>query len=137
MSRENVKHFFIKAERDEAIKKNLLEALKGIKPEMQDEASQKIVQIARAAGFDFNIEELLEARAELIDTANANPELSDRDLGVVSGGINPSYKAMVVSVSVATVGAGCAVMSVIGEVSTNSSGCSSWLTTNKNYYECK
>jgi len=86
MSKENVKKFFIKVEQDETVKKNLLTVLEGIKPEMQNEAVEKIIQTAKDAGFEFDARELFEVRAELIDTANSNPELFDKNLDIVSGG---------------------------------------------------
>lgn len=57
--------------------------MQSAKPETQNEAAEKIIRTAKAAGFDFSAEELFEARAELADTANSNPELSDKDLSAV------------------------------------------------------
>ena len=133
MSKENVKKFFIKVEQDETVRKNFLASIEGIKPENQNEAAEKIIQTAKAAGFEFNTEDLFEARAELIDAANSNQELSDEALNSVSGGNN--NKTLPICVSVATVGLGCAVMSIVG--STSESGCGTLLTTNKNDKFCK
>ncbi len=88
MSKESVKNFFIKVEQDETVKKNFLASIEGIKPENQNEAAEKIIQTAKAEGFEFNAEEFFEVRAELISTAKSKAELSDKDLSAVSGGVN-------------------------------------------------
>jgi predicted ribosomally synthesized peptide with nif11-like leader len=137
MSKENVKKFFAKVEQDENIRNNFLIAMEDVKPEIQNEAAEKIIKVAAAAGFNFNSKELFEARAELIDMVNSNPELSDKELGAVSGGITDS-KFKAVTASVTTAGIACAVMSIIGEatVKQNSAGCAAWLTINKNVHYC-
>ncbi len=137
MSKETVKKFFVKVEQDETLRNSFLAAIKSIKPENQNEVAEKIIQTAKTAGFDFSAEELFEARAELVDAANSNPELSDKDLSAVSGGITES-KAKAVGVSIGTVGIGCAVISIMGEatVSQNSTGCAAWLTINKSVHYC-
>lgn len=138
MSKENVKKFFVRVEQDETVRKNFLASMESIKPETQNEAAEKIIKTAKAAGFNFNAEELFEARAELIDAVNSNPELSDKDLSSVSGGINYT-KTKTIAMSVISAGIVCAVMSIIGEakIPENSSGCAAWLTINKSHHSCK
>lgn len=137
MSKETVKNFFVKVEQDETLRNSFLAAIKSIKPENQNEVAEKIIQTAKTAGFDFSAEELFEARAELVDAANSNPELSDKDLGAVSGGITDA-KFKAVTISVTTAGIACAVVSIVGEatVSKNSAGCAAWLTINKSVHYC-
>ncbi len=94
MSKENVKKFFIKVEQDETVRKNFLASMAGIKPEAQNETVEKIIQTAKAEGFEFNAEELFEARAELIDAASSNTELSDENLNCVSGGIKSTLATL-------------------------------------------
>lgn len=137
MSKENVKKFFVKVEQDEIVRKNFLAAIESIKPETQNEVAEKIIWTAKAAGFDFSVEELFEARIELVDIANSNPELSDKDLGAVSGGITDA-KFKMVAISIGSAGIACAVASIVGEatVSKNSTGCAAWLTINKDVHYC-
>lgn len=115
MSKESVKNFFIKVEHDETLKKNFLASIEGIKPENQNEAAEKIIQTAKAAGFDFNAKDLFEARAELIDTANSNRELSNEDLNSVSGG-DSTTKGLAIAISAVGIG-GCAIISVSQDLS--------------------
>ena len=138
MSKENVKNFFGKVEQDETVRKNFLAAMESIKPETQNEAAEKIIQTAKAAGFNFNAEELFEARAELSDIANSNPELSDKQLGAVSGGVTDA-KFKAVTISIAGVGIACVIVSIAGEatIPQNSAGCAAWLTINKDVHYCR
>ncbi len=86
MSKENVKKMFITMQTDAKLQKKFAEGaqLNGKKPE--NVQADLLVEFGKAAGFVFSKEELLAARAELMDKSKENRELCDDDLVNVAGG---------------------------------------------------
>ena len=74
MAKENVKKFFEKVAKDENLKKALAAA-----------QTDALVAVAKKAGFDFTVEELLASAKTAVG------ELSDSELDAVAGGWIPIY----------------------------------------------
>lgn len=87
----------------------------------------RLIEFGKAAGFSFSKDDLMAARAELIDTMNSNGELSDDDLEKVAGG--GSFKGMAAIMSVMTAGAACVALSVNAEIFSGGGGCGKVMTT--------
>jgi hypothetical protein len=115
MSKDNVKQMFGKMEKDAELQKKYAELMQAHQKETEKALTDKLVEFGKTSGFGFSKDDLLAARAELVDKLNSNKELSDGDLTNVAGG-NASTKAMVGMVSVATIGTFCALAGVISIV---------------------
>ncbi len=124
MSKENVKQMFGKMEKDVQLQKKYAEMMQTLQKETEKILADKLVELGQTVGFVFSKDDLIAARAELIDNVNANKELSDKDLEKVAGG--GITKAGTVVFSIASVGIGCAMLSIA--TSTQSYGCAGQLS---------
>jgi len=86
MSKESVKQMFGKMEKDAALKAKYAEIMQSHLKETEKALAAKLVEMGKSSGFAFSNEDLLAARAELLDKTNSNKELSDNDLENVAGG---------------------------------------------------
>jgi len=115
MSKENVKNMFIKIQKDENLQKKYAQLMKEHGEYMQGLLADMLIKLGKSSGFDFSKDELIAARAQLIDNANSNKELSTDDLANVAGGLKDlTRKEMGIAVSVVFLGLGCAVASILG-----------------------
>jgi len=128
MSRENVRKMFGKIEKDSVLNGKYVELMRAHQKETDRILADKLVELGKTSGFDFSGNDLLAARAELIDGTNANKELSENDLEKVAGGI--SRKVAGVGASFLSVGIACAVISIIDKSKGNS--CEQTLSANGN-----
>jgi len=115
MSKDNVKQMFGKMEKDSALKDKYAQLVQSHQNESEKKLTEKLVELGQTSGFVFSKDDLVAARAELIDNANSNGELADGDLAKVAGGGRLS-KSVAIYGSVITLGVMCAVYSVISEV---------------------
>jgi predicted ribosomally synthesized peptide with nif11-like leader len=86
MSKDNVKKMFGKMEKDADMQKKYAALMLAHQNETEKLLSDKLVELGKTAGFAFSKDDLLAARAELVDIINSNKELSDKDLSDVAGG---------------------------------------------------
>ena len=114
MSKDNVKMMFAKMAKDEVFHKRYTDLMQAYQNETEKALADRLIQLGKTSGFEFNKEDLLAARAEIIDTANSNKELSDNDLASVAGG--GQMKTAAVLCSIGTAGIVCAIISVVGEI---------------------
>ncbi len=128
MSKENVKMMFAKMAKDEVFHKRYTDLMQAHQQETEKNLADKLIQLGKTAGFEFSNEDLLAARAEIMDMANSNKELSDNDLERVAGG--GQQKLLAVTCSICTIGIGCAAVSLGGE-SMESGGCGARMSTTK------
>jgi len=113
MSKETVKKFFTKMESTPELKKAFTELLGQNQKTPMDTLAEKICVFGKSAGFEFSKVELAAARAELVETANGNGELSDDDLANVAGGAAAiGSKAGNIVASIVSVGIVCAAISI-------------------------
>ncbi len=89
--------------------------------------ADKLIELGRSSGFAFSKDELMAARAELMDQFNSNTELVDRDLADVAGGMS-DRKVTVIKMSIAGLGFQCAFASVVMEMQTKGK-CGDRMTT--------
>ncbi len=115
MSKENVKMMFAKMSKDEVFHKRYTDLMQAHQQETEKNLADKLIQLGKTAGFKFSNEDLLAARAEVMDMANSNKELSDNDLERVAGG--GLQKASVLVASICSVGIACGIVSAIAESS--------------------
>jgi len=118
MSKDNVKQMFEKIEKDAALKGKYAELMQAHQKEAEKLLTGKIIELGKTSGFAFSNEDLLAARAELMDKVNSNKELSDGDLANVAGG-SATTKALIGVLSLALFGVGCityGLISVTAEV---------------------
>jgi len=80
MSKEIVKKMFSQIEKDANLQKKYAETMQSHQIEAEKVLAGKLVELGKTSGFDFSKNDLLAARAELIDSINANNELSEKDL---------------------------------------------------------
>ncbi len=113
MSKETVKEFFVKLEEDKELQEKFKSEIKDVNQESEEAVGGKIVGIAKEAGFEFSMDDLLSARKDLLDQVNENTELDDSSLKAVAGGMT---KGESTGLSIFTIGIGCAVASIVGEV---------------------
>ncbi|HNY13337.1 MAG TPA: hypothetical protein PKK26_17235 [Candidatus Wallbacteria bacterium] len=116
MITDNVKQMFGKIEKDAHLQKKYVELMQAHQSETQKELADKLVEFGKTSGFVFSKDELLAARAELIDRLNENKDLTDADLVRVAGGAAGSAKDFAIIASMGTVGLFCAIMSVNQEL---------------------
>jgi len=117
MSKDNVKKMFGKIEKDSQLQKKYAELMQAHQKEIEKALAEKIIGLGRISGFEFTKDDLMAARAELIDIANSNKELSDGDMASVSGGGTTAGKIIGTGMmSVMTAGTVCAMLGLISIV---------------------
>jgi len=126
MSKDTVRQMFERIEKDAVLKGKYAELMKAHQKEIDGSLAGRLVDLGKGSGFAFSPEDLFAARAEIIDRANSNAELSAGDLGKVAGG-GISNKEFGTVLSVLTVGIGCAVSSVL--LAIHSNRCAELLST--------
>jgi len=131
MSKDKVKKFFGKMEKDADLLKKYSELMQTHQKEAEKALADKLIDLGKTSGYLFSKEDLLSARAEMLDKVNSNKELSDGDLVRVAGG--GVLKTGTVCVSIITLGIGCAALSIIA--ANQPEGCASQLTTSDS--KCK
>jgi len=129
MSKENVKQMFGKMEKDAELQKKYAALMQAHTAETEKALSDKLVELGKTAGFAFSKDDLMAARAELVDKANSNKELSEGDLASVAGGSSET-KHDAETISVYTFGIGCAITSIVKEAQSHG-GCAEYMSTNK------
>jgi len=113
MSKETVKKFFTKLESAPELKKAFTELLGQNQQAPMDTLAEKICVFGKSAGFEFSKAELIAARAEFVENANGNRELSDDDLANVAGGAAAiGSKAGNIAASIVSFGIVCAAISI-------------------------
>jgi len=127
MSKDNVKQMFGKMEKDANLQKKYAELMQIHQKETENKMAEKLIELGKTSGFTFSKDDLLAARAEIMDTNNSNKELSDNDLENVAGG--GAKKATAVMCSIFSFGIACAVNSVNAEKQ-SAGGCGALLSTN-------
>jgi len=114
MSVDNVKKLFGKMEKDVELQKKYFSMAPGNQKETEKMLSDRLVEFGKMLGFDFSKDDLLAARAELMDRVNSNRELADDDLAKVAGGAS-DYKQSMAAMSAASLGFLCAIVSIMSE----------------------
>jgi len=120
MSKDAVKQMFGKMEKDAALKGKYAELMQAHQKETEKALADKLIELGKTSGFSFAKDDLMAARAELIDKANSNNELSDGDLSKVAGG---GSKASALDFSFANFGVGCAIASIVYEARDGAGQC--------------
>jgi len=115
MSKDNVKQMFGKMEKDAEFQKKYTELMQAHLKEAEKALNEKLIELGKTSGFAFSKDDLMAARAELVDKLNSNKELSDGDLANVAGG-NADSKKYVGIASLMTLGTACAVLGVVSLV---------------------
>jgi len=115
MSKDNVKQLFGKMEKDAALKAKYAQLMEAHQKDAEKTMADKLIELGKTSGFVFSKEDLMAARAELIDKVNSNKELSDGDLANVAGG-NAASKAMIGVLSLALFGIGCIAVGITSAV---------------------
>ena len=113
MSKDAVKQMFGKMEKDAALKNKYAELMQAHQKDTEKILADKLIELGKTSGFAFSKEDLLAARAEVMDKTNSNKELSDSDLAGVAGGTE--RKAAATLVSIITAGILCAAISIYNE----------------------
>jgi len=133
MSKDNVKKIFGQMEKDAVLRKKYAELMQAHQKEMEKALTDKLVELGKTSGFEFSKDDLLAARAELVDTANSNRELPDRDMADVAGGEGIGRtigsKSNAILFSIVTVGIYCMERSISMEANYNG-GCGDILSAN-------
>jgi len=111
MSKENVKKMFAEIEKDSNLQKKYGELMLAHRKETEKVLSDKLVELGRTSGFAYSKDDLMEARAELVDMANSGGELSEKDLTGVAGGGAKKTNAIVKSIY--SLGLVCAINSLV------------------------
>ena len=127
MSKDNVKQMFGKMEKDAALKAKYAELMQAHQKDAEKAMAEKLIEFGKTSGFAFSKDDLLAARAELMDNVNSNNELSDKDLTKVAGGATIP-KTSLVAISILTIGTGCAEISISSELS-KKGGCGETMST--------
>jgi len=86
MSKDTVKSMFKKIEADKEFRQKYAAMMQAHQAESEKALAEKIIWLGKNSGFTFSKDDLLAARAELMDKANSNGELSETDLEKVAGG---------------------------------------------------
>jgi len=107
MSKDNVKKMFAKLEKDQALMKEYVEIIRSQQALVEKELAEKLISLGNAKGFSFNMQDLIDAKNELIDKTNSNRELAESDLANVAGG-NAASKTNFGLASLFTLGLSCA-----------------------------
>ncbi len=128
MSKDNVKQMFGKMEKDADLKGKYAQLMQAHQKDAEAKMAEKLIEFGKTSGFSFSKDDLLAARAEILDKVNSNKELSDGDLSKVAGGGQQKTQAIVISI--VAWGLGCAIMSMIGEGDFKG-GCASMMTTSE------
>jgi len=128
MSKDDVGKMFATIEKDSQLRKKYVEMMQAQRKDSEKALAEKLVEFGKTSGFAFSSDDLLAARAELIDQVNANRELSEKDLASVSGGMHWPNKVTASATSILTLGIGCAILSVI-ENSKKSGACAGLMST--------
>jgi len=127
MSKDNVKKLFGRIEKDAELQKKYASLMQAHQKETEKALSGKLVDFGKTSGFVFSSDDLIAARAELVDKMNSNRELSDNDLAdVAGGGGNKKFLATVVSIS--GFGVACGFLSAIEEIKSRG-GCGKMMST--------
>ncbi|HNY13339.1 MAG TPA: Nif11 family protein [Candidatus Wallbacteria bacterium] len=126
MSKDNVKKMFGKMNKEAELQKKYTAIMQEHQKEAEKNLADKLVEFGKTSGFSFSKDDLIAARAELMDKANSNKELSDTDLANVAGG--GSQKATAVMVSIFSAGIACAIVSA-SEEHLHSGGCGQKMST--------
>jgi len=116
MSQENVKKFFTEIEKNELLKQKCIDAMKECSVKSEEILEKTLVKLGGEMGFSFNVEDLRQARNELIDKLNENKELGDSDLLAFAGGSSATriLKGFgFILGSIASFGIACAVISAV------------------------
>jgi len=121
MSKDNVKQMFGKMEKDATLKGKYADLMQVHQKETEKALVEKLIELGKTSGFAFAKDDLLAARAELIDKANSNKELSDGDLSSVAGG--RGAKEWALDFSFANFGVGCAIASIVYEARDGAGEC--------------
>jgi predicted ribosomally synthesized peptide with nif11-like leader len=126
MSKDNVKQMFAKMEKDADFQKKYADLMAAHRQETEKALADKLIQLGKTAGFEFSNEDLHAARAEVMDKANSNEELSDGDLANVAGG--GAQKSIAVMASIFSLGIACAINSANAEKQ-KAGGCGAIMST--------
>lgn len=140
MSKERVQEFFAAVEKDENLKDQFSAVIQEIQAELvkfesQDERDrifgEKLIELGKKSGFEFNLHDLKEARQELLDQTSENGELAEEDLRAVAGGLRPiTRKDMGLVYSIATpLGIGCIIASIGAPMLDKRETCGGYLST--------
>ena len=114
MSKETVKKFFEEIEKNPALKEKFLAGMK------KSGSAKGIIAFGESHGFKFTETDLNDLSDELLE----NSELQDEELAKASGGL---CRLNGIMSSIATLGIGCAVISIVAQVLKSS--CSTSLST--------
>jgi len=128
MSKDNVKKMFGKMEKDAELQKKYAVLMQEHQKDAEKILADKLVELGKTSGFSFSHDDLMAARAEVMDKNNSGKELSDSDLANVAGG--GSQKATAVMVSIFSLGIACAVVSY-SEEKNHAGGCGAKMSTTK------
>ena len=130
MSKDNVKQMFGKIEKDAALKAEYARLMQAHQIETEKKLSDKLIEFGKTSGFAFSKDDLMAARAEIIDKSNSNKELSQDDLDNVAGGVKDGYKKFaLISTSISSLGVVCALLSVTNEAMSPHGGCGKFMST--------
>ncbi len=99
MSKDIVKQMFGKMEKDAELQKKYAELMQAHQKDAEKALADKLLELGKTSGFAFSKEDLLAARAELMDRKNANGELADKDLESVAGGKGEHATATVLMIN--------------------------------------
>jgi len=127
MSKDDVKKMFGGMEKDERLREKYSALMRAHAAETDNALCDRLIELGAASGFAFSKDDLLAARAELIEKYNSNAELSAGDLEKVAGGAMQGKIAGVI-ISICTFGAGCAIVSVVHHIR-KVDGCQEALST--------
>ena len=134
MSKDNVKQMFGKMEKDAALQKKYAELMQAHQKESEKALTDKLIELGKTSGFEFSKDDLMAARAELLDDNNSNAELSGSDLGNVAGGIfhrstpKGSRKSGAVGLSIVTAGIACIIITIAEDARAGAGACASALS---------
>jgi predicted ribosomally synthesized peptide with nif11-like leader len=106
-----MKELYEKVAGDIALQTKFSEIMEQAKSDGEEATGDKLILFAKDAGYDITLDEMkafFEAMAE-----SADRPLSDTELDMVAGG-----KVGSVLVSIFTLGTGCIIGSILGEIST-------------------
>lgn len=116
MSKDNVKKLFEKIQKDAELQKKYAKLMQAHQTEAEKALAEKLIELGKNGGFTFSKEDLLAARAELMDKNNGGKELSENDLENVAGGFKANTrKGLAIGFSIATAGIACGVASIVVE----------------------
>jgi len=111
MSKDNVKKFFEELEKNPVLKEKFLNTVKENHEKARRQMTVKMVDFAKASGFSFGENDILELQSDLMDQANNIGELNDADLMKAAGGFQSSQ----LCASIMTFGLYCAIQSIATE----------------------